>query len=169
MSYILILNLRKTHIWWLSVLVLDWWYLSISMLEVSEVKSAFRNLEIKDIITSKIMKLKAQFIYIKIPDPSLRLHLTQKNYMTKSNLPVFCEILVSAWEGLEVESTRNKCFKINNQPIFGSRRQICRNRSRIYLQTLNISKAQECITHVVKFLRSTRFDYIWHKKPICKL
>ena len=33
------------------------------MLEVSEVKSAFRNLEIKDIITSKIMKLKAQFIF----------------------------------------------------------------------------------------------------------
>ena len=101
------LKLMKTHKWWLSVLVLDWWYLSISMLKVSEVKSAFRNLEMKDLITSKIMKLKAQFLYIKVPGSSqaLQLHLAQLH--NKSNLLVFCEILVSAWEGREVESTRN--------------------------------------------------------------
>ena len=95
------LKLMKTHKWWLSVLVLDWWYLSISMLEVSEVKSAFRNLEIKDIITSKIMTLKAQIIYIKIPGSLLRLHLTQKKTTWQVDTASFlwnpCQWLRRAW------------------------------------------------------------------------
>ena len=92
------------------------------MLEVNEVKSAFRNLEIKDLITSKIMKLKAQFIYIKLPGSSqaLQLHLAQLH--DKSNLLVF---LVKSLSVLE-KGVRSKALAINlnYQPIFGSKRQI---------------------------------------------
>ena len=78
------------------------------MLKVSEVKSAFRNLEMKDLITSKIMKLKAQFLYIKVPGSSqaLQLHLAQLH--NKSNLLVFVKSLSVLEKGV-----RSKVLAIN--------------------------------------------------------